>query len=72
MMSLTLDQKHYALILRGSTASPTIPVMTTKNSASRFSTTSSISIEVAERDANLDAEWFWLIAERYKVGLAPG
>ena len=30
------------------------------------------SIEVAERDANLDAEWFWLIAERYKVGLAPG
>jgi hypothetical protein len=29
------------------------------------------SIALAEREANLDVDWFWRLAGRYKVGLAP-
>jgi hypothetical protein len=30
------------------------------------------SVREIDREANLDQDWFWRLARRYKVGLAPG
>lgn len=30
------------------------------------------AVQEIDRDTNLDQEWFWRLAQRYKVGLAPG
>jgi hypothetical protein len=30
------------------------------------------AVREIDRETNLDQDWFWKLAQRYKVGLAPG